>query len=125
VQVNRPDVLAEVEKAFAEYETALANGDNERLVEFFWDAPQLVRYGLADQQDGFAELRAWRLAQPPVPAGRELSGTSIVTFGADFAVTTTCFEYPSNDGRGRQSQTWVRTADGWRIVSAHVSWLDS
>jgi hypothetical protein len=121
VQVNRPDVLAEMEKVFAEYETALLDGDNARLVDFFWDSAELVRFGLADHQAGHAQLRAWRLAEPPVPAGRWLTGTSIVTFGADFAVTTTRFGYPDDPAEGRQSQTWVRTAEGWRIVSAHVS----
>jgi hypothetical protein len=122
VEVNRPEVVAEVAKVFAEYEAALVDGDNDRLVDFFWDSPSLVRFGLADRQSGYAQLRAWRLAEPPVPAGRELADPAIVTFGADFAVTTTCFGYPENDAEGRQSQTWLRTASGWRIVSAHVSW---
>jgi hypothetical protein len=122
VEVNRPDVVAEVAKVFAEYEAALVDGDNDRLVDFFWDAPSLVRFGLADRQSGYAQLRAWRLAEPPVPVGRQLSDTAIVTFGGDFAVTTTCFGYPESPAEGRQSQTWLRTASGWRIVSAHVSW---
>ena len=122
MEVNRPEVVAEVAKVFADYEAALVDGDNDRLVDFFWDSPDLVRFGLADRQSGYAQLRAWRLAEPPVPAGRQLSDTAIVTFGADFAVTTTCFGYPESDAEGRQSQTWLRTASGWRIVSAHVSW---
>jgi hypothetical protein len=122
VEVNRPEVVAEVAKAFAEYEAALVEGDNDRLVGFFWDSPSLVRFGLADRQSGYTRLRAWRLAEPPVPAGRHLEDTGIVTFGGDFAVTTTCFGYPENPAEGRQSQTWLRTASGWRIVSAHVSW---
>jgi hypothetical protein len=122
VEVNRPEVVAEVAKVFAEYEAALVEGDNDRLVGFFWDSPSLVRFGLADRQSGYTRLRAWRLAEPPVPAGRHLEDTGIVTFGGDFAVTTTCFGYPENPAEGRQSQTWLRTASGWRIVSAHVSW---
>jgi hypothetical protein len=124
MEVNRPDVVAEVAKVFAEYEAALVDGDNARLVDFFWDSPDLVRFGLDDRQSGYRRLRAWRLAQPPVPAGRRLTETGIVTFGEDFAVTTTVFRYPHDPAEGRQSQTWVRTADGWRIVSAHVSRMD-
>ncbi len=124
MEVNRPDVVAEVAKVFAEYEAALVDGDNARLVDFFWDSPDLVRFGLDDRQSGYRQLRAWRLAQPPVPPGRRLAETAIVTFGGDFAVTTTVFRYPDDPAEGRQSQTWVRTADGWRIASAHVSRAD-
>jgi ketosteroid isomerase-like protein len=132
VEVNRPDVVAEVAKVFADYEAALVDGDNAGLAEFFWDSADVVRFGLADRQSGYAQLRAWRLAEPRVPPGRRLSDTAIVTFGRDFAVTTTLFGYDGYDGdggsggcgpaQGRQSQTWVRTGAGWRIVSAHVSW---
>jgi heme-degrading monooxygenase HmoA len=69
------------------------------------------------------ELRAWRAAQPPVPAGRALAETTVTTFGDDYAVVTTLFTYPSGNALGRQSQTWVRFDVGWRVVSAHVSEL--
>jgi hypothetical protein len=122
VEVNRPDVVAEVHDAFAGYEKALSTGDNERLAAAFWDAPTVVRYGLADRQYGIERLRRWRMAQPPVPPGRRLFDTAVTTFGADLAVVTTLFDYPRTEGTGRQSQTWVRTPAGWRIVHAHVSW---
>jgi hypothetical protein len=123
VEINRWDVVAEVAKAFAGYEEALVAGDNERLVDYFWDAAGLVRFGLADRQAGGRQLRAWRLAQPPLP-GRWLSDTAIAAFGPDFAVVTTLFGYDAGPTAGRQSQTWVRLPEGWRIVSAHVSWAD-
>jgi ketosteroid isomerase-like protein len=122
LDVNRPEVVAQVRQVFTDYEAALVAGDNERLVEAFWDSPALVRFGLADRQAGAEPLRQWRMTQPPVAPGRRLSETTVATFGTDFAVVTTLFDYPDTAGTGRQSQTWVRTPAGWRIVSAHVSW---
>jgi len=119
---NLPEVVAEVNKAFADYEAALVAGENERLVAAFWDSPALVRYGLADRQAGAEQLRRWRLAEPPVPPGRRLFETVLTTFGTDFATVNTLFAYPGTEGAGRQSQTWARTPEGWRIVNAHVSW---
>ncbi|WP_326562606.1 AtzH-like domain-containing protein [Micromonospora sp. NBC_01796] len=119
--VDRGEVVAEVMAAFLAYEEALVAGDPERIVGYFWDAPQTVRFGIADHQDGFEEQRAWRAAQPPLPPGRWLRGTRVTTFGADFAVVTTLFGYADGDATGRQSQTWVRLPVGWRIVGAHVS----
>ncbi len=121
-EVNRAEVIAEVAEEFARYEKALVDGDNETLVGFFWDDPALVRFGLADEQCGHADLRTWRLLQPAAPPGRRLYDTVITTFGTDAAVVTTGFDYPDDPRPGRQSQTWIRTASsGWRIVSAHVS----
>jgi len=120
MEFNRPDVVAEIAEVFAGYEAALVAGDNERLVGYFWDAPDLVRFGLADRQSGGRELRAWRLAQPALP-GRRLGDTTITAFGPDFAVVTTLFGYGDDPATGRQSQTWVRLPQGWRIVHAHVS----
>jgi hypothetical protein len=122
VQINRPDTVAEVTEAFHRYEKALADGENDTLVAFFWSSPALVRFGLADEQHGIDELRAWRLDQPPTPPGRRLIDPEVTTFGTDAAVVTTRFDYPDGASPGRQSQTWIRTPDGWRIVSAHVSY---
>ncbi len=121
-EINRADVVAEVTEAFQAYEKALVDGDNDSLVGWFWAHPALVRFGLADAQRGFTELRQWRLAEPPVPPGRRLYDTVVTTFGTDTAVVTTGFDYPHGSPPGRQSQTWRRTPAGWRIVTAHVSW---
>ena len=121
MDVNRPDTVAEVARAFAEYERALVAGDAARMSAAFWDDERVVRYGIADVQVGADELRRWRGAQPPLPPGRRLFDTRIATFGTDVAVVTTRFDYPGVDTHGRQSQTWVRLPAGWRIVSAHVS----
>jgi ketosteroid isomerase-like protein len=119
MQLNRPDVVAEVIAVFTDYEQALVADEADRVVGFF--APGAVRFGIADQQAGLDEQLAWRRAQPPLPPGRRLKDTVVTTYGADVAVVTTLFGYPGSDVLGRQSQTWVRLPAGWRIVTAHVS----
>ena len=122
MDINLPDVVAEVAAAFADYEKALVAGDLPALTRAFWDSPEVVRFGVADRQAGSAELRAWRAAQPPLPPDRTLTDTRITTFGTDAAVVTTLFHYPGTGTSGRQSQTWIRfPAEGWTVVSAHVS----
>ncbi|GAA3397275.1 oxalurate catabolism protein HpxZ [Cryptosporangium minutisporangium] len=121
MQIDRPEIVAEVRAAFASYEEALRRDDRDAILGWFWDAAETVRFGIADRQNGADEVRAWRAEQPPVPAGRTLADTRITTFGADYAVVTTLFTYPSGAATGRQSQTWVRLPVGWRVVSAHVS----
>ncbi|HYN97578.1 MAG TPA: AtzH-like domain-containing protein [Pilimelia sp.] len=123
MEINNPGVVAEVAAAFADYEAALVAGDAERTAGWFWESPEVVRFGVADRQLGAVEHRRWRLSQPPLPPGRRLAGTRISTFGADYAVVTTLFAYDSTATQGRQSQTWARLPDGWRIVTAHVSAL--
>jgi hypothetical protein len=119
VEIDRPDVIAEVTAAFEAYERALVAGDVEALLGFF--AGRALRYGIADQQTGLAEQRRWRLAQPPLPPGRHLKDTAVQAYGMETATVTTLFGYPGSDVLSRQSQTWVRLDEGWRIVHAHVS----
>ena len=119
MDIDRPDVIAEVTAAFEAYERALVAGDVEAMLGFF--AARSLRFGIADQQNGLAEQRRWRQAQPPLPAGRHLKDTEVQGYGPDAAVVTTLFGYPGSDVLGRQSQTWIRLPEGWRIVHAHVS----
>jgi ketosteroid isomerase-like protein len=123
LNVNDPEVVAEVEAEFARYEAALLANDVEALVAFFRDAPETVRYGIDDIQHGHAELAEFRRSQAQATPPRTLLRTVVTTFDSDFAVANTEFAPDAADVIGRQSQTWVRTAQGWRIVSAHVSWL--
>lgn len=120
-QIDRPDIVAEVRAVFERYERALAEADVATLTELFWADPRCVRYGVADRQQGGAEIAAWRRASPGVPAGRRLSETVIVTIDDRTAVVSTLFGYPGSPVEGRQTQTWVRFPAGWRIVAAHVS----
>jgi hypothetical protein len=106
---------------FDRYERALREADVATLTELFWDDPRCVRYGVADRQYGAGEIAAWRRANPGVPAGRILRETVIVSVDDRTAVVSTLFCYPHGRTEGRQTQTWVRFAEGWRIVAAHVS----
>lgn len=119
--LDHPDVVAQVRAIFERYERALVDGDVAVLTELFWDDPRCVRYGVADRQYGAGEIAAWRRSHPSVPPGRRLTGTVIVAVGDRTAVVSTLFGYPHLPVEGRQTQTWVRFAQGWRIVAAHVS----
>ena len=118
---DRPEVVAQVRAVFERYERALVDGDVAVLTELFWDDPRCVRYGVADRQYGAGEIAAWRRSHPSVPPGRRLTGTVIVAAGDRAAVVSTLFGYPGMPIEGRQTQTWVRLGQGWRIVAAHVS----
>ncbi len=118
----RATTRAEVEAAFARYERALVTNDVPVLEELFRDAPETIRYGAAENLYGMEEIRAFRRARSPVGLMRRLERTVITTYGRDFATANTLFARDSAPGRiGRQSQTWVRFPEGWRVVSAHVS----
>ena len=120
-RVDDPAVVAEVRAVFDRYEQALREADVATLTELFWDDPRCVRYGVADRQQGGPEIAAWRRAHPGVPAGRTLSETVVLAVDERCAVVSTLFGYPGSAAEGRQTQTWVRFPDGWRIAAAHVS----
>ncbi|WP_426959472.1 oxalurate catabolism protein HpxZ [Muricoccus radiodurans] len=125
MQINIPEVLAEVQAAFARYETALVTNDVPVLEELFRDAPQTIRYGVAENLYGMDEIRAFRRARPSVGLMRTLHRTEITTYGRDVATANTMFTRDSVPGKlGRQSQTWLRFPEGWRVVSAHVSLME-
>lgn len=119
MEIDRPDVIAEVSAAFEAYERALMTNDVPAILAFFAD--RAVRFGIADQQVGLDEQARWRLAQGPLPPGRRLKDTTIHAYAESTAIVTTLFGYPGSDVLGRQTQTWVRLPEGWRIVTAHVS----
>lgn len=123
MEVNRPDVLAEVMAAFARYEQALVGNDLETLDLLFWDSPLVLRYGTGENLYGIEAIRAFRTARPATGLARDLSNTLITTFGSDMATASTEFHRHGAGVAGRQSQTWVRLSEGWRIVAAHVSLL--
>jgi hypothetical protein len=121
--IDLPDVVAEVAAAFEAYERALVTNDVEALDRFFRDDDRTLRYGIGENLYGYAEIKAFRSARSPVGLARTRARTIITTFGRDFAVASTLFRRAP--GRvGRQMQTWVRFADGWRVVAAHVSVID-
>lgn len=121
--INLPDVLAEVTAAFQRYETALVTNDVATLDALFWDSPHTIRYGATENLYGYEAIAAFRAARPAQDLARTLSHTTITTYGHDFATANTEYERISSGKRGRQSQTWLRTPVGWRVVSAHVSFV--
>jgi hypothetical protein len=121
--VNDPPVLAEVTAAVDGYEAALMANDVEALDGFFRDAPETVRYGVAENLYGFAEIAAFRIGRAGGSPPRSRLKTEITTFGRDFAVANVEFLREGAKRPGRQSQAWVRTENGWKIVAAHVSLL--
>ena len=123
--INDPTVLAEVEAVFARYEAALIGNDVATLDALFWASERTIRYGGAENLYGFDEIAAYRAGRSAAGLERELDRTTITTFGQDFATASTLFRRATAPGRvGRQMQSWVRMADGWRIVAAHVSVID-
>ncbi len=122
MQINIPDIVAEVEAAFARYEVALVTNDIATLVELFWDDARVLRYGGGENLYGIDEIRAFRAGRSPVNLERTTERTLITTFGRDFATASTLFRRDSAPGKiGRQMQTWARFPQGWRVVAAHVS----
>lgn len=121
--INDPPVLAQVTAAVDAYETALMTNDVEALDGFFRDAPQTVRYGVAENLYGFEAIAAFRIGRSGGSPQRRRLRTEITTFGRDFAVANVEFLREGANRPGRQSQAWVRTEAGWKIVSAHVSLL--
>lgn len=125
MDIDLADVKAEVEAVFARYEAALTANDVATLNALFFASDRTIRYGAAEILYGHAEISAFRAARSPQGLQRSLSRTVITTYGRDHAVASTLFFRPSQPGKvGRQQQTWVRMADGWRIVAAHVSTID-
>ena len=125
MEIDLPEVVAEVKAAFERYEKALVSNDVPVLDELFRDDPRTVRYGAAEILYGHGEIKSFRAARLPVALGRKLSRTIITTFGRDFAVASTLYERPSAPGKiGRQTQTWVKFPEGWRVVVGHVSLMD-
>ncbi|MGI4780023.1 MAG: oxalurate catabolism protein HpxZ [Janthinobacterium lividum] len=122
-EINLPYVVAEVTAAFARYEDALVNNKVDVLDELFWNSPRTLRYGVGENLYGFGEIQAFRAGRPAVGLMRELLRTEITTYGTDFATANCEFRRDGSVKAGRQSQTWMRTAQGWRVVAAHVSLL--
>jgi len=126
MEIDLPEVVAEVTAEFDKYENALVTNDVAVLDAVFHDDPHTIRYGGNEILYGFAEISAFRSARSAAGLGRTLSRTVISTYGRDHAVASTLFHRPSVPGKlGRQMQTWVRFPEGWRVVAAHVSFIDA
>jgi Protein of unknown function (DUF3225) len=125
MDIDLPEIVAEVRAAFERYERALVSNDIGTLDALFRDDRRTIRYGATENLYGYAEIKAFRAARSPVGLARSLSKTVITTYGRDYAVASTLFRRDTAPGKvGRQTQTWVRCPDGWRVVVGHVSMID-
>jgi hypothetical protein len=125
MQIDLPEVVVEVRTEFDRYEQALISNDVATLNSLFHDDVRTIRYGGAENLYGYAAIKSFRAARSPAGLPRTLSKTVITTYGRDVAIASTLFTRPSAPGKiGRQMQTWVKFANGWRVVAAHVSVID-
>ena len=125
MDIDLPEVVAEVREAFERYEKALVTNDVATLDTLFSKDERTIRYGVGENLYGHKEVAAFRAGRPPTNLMRTRARTVITTYGRDFAVASTLFHRDSLIGKvGRQMQSWVRFTDGWRIVAAHVSIID-
>lgn len=123
MDINLPEVVAEVSAAFERYEHALVHNEVEVLDELFHNSPHTLRYGATENLVGYDAIKAFRASRPSQGLQRERMNIVITTYGQDFATANTEFRRVGSERTGRQSQTWLRTPDGWRVVAAHVSLL--
>lgn len=123
MDINLPDVVAEVAAVFAEYEDALVHNKVDVLDRLFWESPHTLRYGATENLYGASQIRAFRAGRPSQGLARRVERTEITTYGRDFATANIEFSRAGSPKVGRQSQTWMRTAGGWRVVAAHVSFM--
>jgi hypothetical protein len=124
--INDPDTVDELAAIYPQYEAALMSNDIETMQRLFWAAPHVVRFGATENLHGIEEIAAFRATRSPANLARRVTRLDITTFGRDFGCVNIEFER-DKDGqilRGRQSQTWVRLPEGWRVVAAHVSFLN-
>ena len=123
--IDDPEILAEIVVQLARYEAALMDNDIAVLDMLFWSSGLTRRFGANENLYGFDEIAAYRLARPGGAAQRQILRQSITSFGRDFASADIEFQPVGSERTGRQTQSWVRMTEGWRIVSAHVSFLDA
>ena len=121
MQINDPAALAELTKAFAEYEQALVTNDIATLDRLFWNSPETLRYGVGENLYGFDAIQDFRNSRPSQGLDRTVTRSAITTFGSDYGVANIEFVRAGSERIGRQSQSWVRFEEGWRVVAAHVS----
>jgi hypothetical protein len=122
MEIDMPDIVAEVRGAFDRYEQALVSNDVETLDALFRDDPRTIRFGGTENLFGYDQIKAFRAARSAAGLARTLANTIVTTYGRDFAIASTLFHRATMPGKvGRQMQAWVRFPDGWFVVAAHVS----
>ncbi len=123
LEINIPEIVAEVTAAFERYEHALVTNDVATLDAIFWNSPRALRFGINENLYGYDAIANFRSNRPAINLARTLMNTVITTYGRDMATANTEFQRPGAPLSGRQSHVWMRTDLGWRIAAAHVSLL--
>lgn len=121
MEINLPSVVAEISAVFVRYEDALVNNKVDILDQLFWNSPHTIRFGAGENLYGYDKIKEFRAARSGLNLQRNILRTVITTYGTDFATTSIEFIRVGSERIGRQSQTWLRTQDGWRVVAAHIS----
>lgn len=121
MEINHPQTLAEVTREFNRYQQAILDNEVTVLNELFWNHALTLRYGIGENLYGHAAIAAYRGTRDATSVARVVGKTIVTSYGRD-AATTNC-EFVRGGRRGRQSQSWIRMPEGWRIVAAHVSYL--
>jgi Protein of unknown function (DUF3225) len=124
VAINDAATLAEVTAAFERYERALVTNDVAVLDELFWNSPHTLRYGATENLYGYDAIAAFRAGRPAVNLARTVVCAKLTSYGTTMATANIEFAREGSAKIGRQSQTWVKMAEGWRVVAAHVSVID-
>eukprot|EP00435_Cladocopium_sp_Y103_P031295 s951_g7.t3 len=127
-EINSPQVLEDLRREFERYERALCSNDVKELDELFHQSPETIRYGVSENLYGYEAIKAFRGSRSP-PGNRKILRSAVTTYGSDFGVTNMEFQRDGSSKIGRQSQTWLRTPDGWKaeppsVISAHVSLME-
>jgi hypothetical protein len=123
--INIPEIVAEVTAAHDRYDQALTDNDVAVLDEMFWVSPHTLRFGITENLYGHDQIAGFRKARASGNFARDVRKVTIITYGRDYATTNIEFTRAPSERIGRQSQTWLRTGEGWRIVAAHVSFMAS
>lgn len=121
MEINRPDILASLTAAFERYERALVTNDVQALDALFWNSAHTVRYGAGENLHGYDAIAAFRANRPGKGLDRTITSQVLTTFGDSFGTASMTFSRAGDAAIGRQSQTWVKFAEGWRVTAAHVS----
>ena len=122
MEINNQQTLAEVTRQFNRYQQAIIDNDIPVMNELFWNSALTIRYGTGENLYGHSEIAAYRGARDPRSVARVIGKSTVTSYGRDAA--TTNIEFVRGNRKGRQSQSWVRMPEGWRIVAAHVSYMD-
>ena len=60
MEIDLPEIVAEVRQAFDLYEKALVGNDVAALNALFRDDPRTIRYGATENLYGYAEIKSFR-----------------------------------------------------------------